>query len=118
MCTRQVRVGMPYAFRVDSDEVQCVGDVMFATSSEILFANGNELAGNSTDLSGAVEFNDMLVIATSNEFLLTTRDGELIERFEPELHRAINKLGTDGQRIVAMVDDEPFVFDPLFPCCP
>jgi hypothetical protein len=93
------------------DSAFSAGEVMFATSSGILFANGKELAGNSTDLCGAVEFNDMLVIATSNEFLLTTRDGELIERFEPELHGAINKLGTDGQRIVAMVNDEPFVFD-------
>ena len=93
------------------DSAFSAGEITFATSSGILFANGNELAGSSANLSGAVEFDEMLVIATGNEFLLTTRDGELIERFGPELHGAINKLGIDGRQIVAIVEDEPFVFD-------
>jgi hypothetical protein len=93
------------------DSAFLAGEVTFATSSGTLFANGNALAGSSANLSGAVEFDEMLVIATSNEFLITTKDGNLIERYGPELHGAINKLGTDGRQIVVMVDDGLFVFD-------
>ena len=93
------------------DSAFLAGEVRFATSSGTLFANGNELAGSSAKLTGAVEFDEILVIATSNEFLITTKDGNLIERYGPELHGAINKLGTDGRQIVVMIDDGLFVFD-------
>lgn len=87
------------------------GTVVFATSSGMLFANGEELVSNVADLSGAIQFDGGLVVATSNEFLLTTNDARLVERFAPEPSAHITKLGTDGRRVLALLQDEVFEFD-------
>ena len=93
------------------DAAFAAGDVIFATSSGSLFADGIELAANSTQLSGAIEFDDSLVVATSNEFFVMTIDANLIERFVAEVSNSITRLGTDGQRIIVSLQDEMFAFD-------
>ncbi|MGI9271951.1 MAG: PepSY domain-containing protein [Woeseiaceae bacterium] len=86
-------------------------DILFATSSGTLFADGVELAPNSADLRGAIEIDDGLVVATGNEFFVTTRDATLVERFAPEAPGSIMKLGTDGQNAVVLIQNQMFEFD-------
>lgn len=88
-----------------------VAGVVFATSSGSLFADGVELAANSSNLAGAIEVDDSLILATGDEFFVATIDGILIERFAPEISAPITKLGTDGQRIIVALQNEVLEFD-------
>lgn len=87
------------------------GDVLFATSSGMLFADGVELATNISELSGAVEFDGGLIVATRNEFFVTTKDARLIERFAPRSSAPFTKLGTVARRVVVQAGGKPFEFD-------
>lgn len=87
------------------------GTIMFATSSGTLFANDQTLAIGAQNLSGVIKIDGGLLVATSNEFLLTTDDARLVERFAPESSAPITRLGTDGQRILVSMRNEIFEFD-------
>lgn len=86
--------------------------VLFATSSETLYANGEELAKQADALIGAVAIDGGMVVATRNEFLVTNRDAALIERFTPDALASMSKLGTHGGRIIVTTPDGLAEFDP------
>ena len=85
--------------------------MVFATAASMLFADGILFANDASELRGAVANNNGMVIATANEFFITTPDAVLVERFVPEISQALSKLGTDGNRMIAAIDDRVFEFD-------
>ena len=88
------------------------GGVLFATSEQILFADGTELAKNADPLIGAAIFDGGLIAATSNEFFLTSVDAALVERFAPDMAGPMIHLGTDGQRIIVATQKGYVDLDP------
>lgn len=94
------------------DSAFAAGGVLFATSTEALYANGAELAKNADRLIGAVVADGGIVAATGNEFFVTNSDAMLIERFAPELAGPMKSLGTDGQTIFVATQDGYSEFDP------
>lgn len=87
------------------------GDVMFATSADTLYANGKPLAKSVNRLIGAVAVENAIVIATGNEFFITTTDAALIERFAPGALQPMRELGTDGRRVIVAFAEGYAEFD-------
>jgi hypothetical protein len=89
------------------------GDILFATSSGTLYADGVELAGATGNLVGAVAVEDGLIAATGGEFFVLTSDAALIERFAPQTAGALTGIGSDGKRVLTMLQNELFELDTL-----
>ncbi|HNP62288.1 MAG TPA: PepSY domain-containing protein [Woeseiaceae bacterium] len=79
------------------DSAFSAGGVQFATSAETLFANGDEVLKDADRLTGAVAVDDVIVVATRDEFFITDSTGALIERYTADL--SIKQMGTVDQRI-------------------
>jgi hypothetical protein len=94
------------------DSAFAAGGVLFATSAETLYANGGELAKSVDRLVGAVAIDGGIVVATGNEFFVTSSDAILIERFSTDSPGQMSKLGTESQRIIVAIQDGYFEFDP------
>ncbi len=95
------------------DSAFVAAEVLFATSSETLYANGEEIAKQVDRLIGAVAVQDGFIIATQNEFFVTNLDAALVERFAPDTMAPMSKLGTYGERIIVETPDGLAEFDPL-----
>ena len=87
--------------------------ILFATAVGTLYADGVELAKSSGRLSGAVAVENGIVVATGDEFFVTSRSAALIERFAPDIGSPILRLGTDGKRVIVALADGYAGFDPL-----
>lgn len=94
------------------DSAFSVRGVLFATSAGGLYANGRELANGTGKLIGAAEADNDIVVATSNEFFVTTADGELIERFASEDTVQMLRLGTVDKNVIVEVLGRYSTFDP------
>ncbi|MBT5221216.1 MAG: hypothetical protein HOM16_17270, partial [Woeseia sp.] len=88
-----------------------VRDVIFATADNKLFANGQLLADEVEVLRGAITKDNVIVLATDNEFFIVTQSAELVERFAPDVSGLTGRLGTDGQLVVADIDSHQYFFD-------
>lgn len=95
------------------DSAYSAENVLFATSSATLYADGKELAKNTGPLVGAVTIDDAYVVATSQEFLLSSHDLILVERYAPDAPGPMQRLGTSGDHIIVAIEDELYAFDPL-----
>lgn len=93
------------------DTAFAAGGVLFATSADTLYANGNPLANSVNRLIGAVAVENVIVLATGNEFFITTTDAALIERFAPAALQPMRQLGTDGRGIIVAFADGYAEFD-------
>lgn len=108
----------PWVLSLYSSELPAVDSafsaagVLFASSGETLYADGEELAEGTNRLIGAVLAGDTYVAATRNEFLLVSNDATLIERFAPDASGPMSKLGTEGQHIFVVIQDAYYEFDP------
>jgi uncharacterized iron-regulated membrane protein len=87
--------------------------VLFATALGTLYADGAELAKGVGQLTGAVAVANGIVVATSDEFFVTSSDAALIERFAPDIGGPILQLGTDGKRVLVALAHGYTEFDPL-----
>lgn len=85
--------------------------IVYASSSGLVFANGNELAQAPGKLVGAVAVEGGVVLATGSELLVTTRAGHLVERFSPELEGRIARLGSSAGQAVLAVNNRSFLLD-------
>jgi hypothetical protein len=94
------------------DSAYSAANVLFATSTDTLYANGEELAKKTGRLIGAVATKDFHVVATGEEFFVSNRAVILIERYAPDANGPMTRLGTLGEHIIAMVQDELYEFDP------
>lgn len=112
------RAAAPWLLRLYGDELPPVDSafsaagVLFATSSSTLFANGEELAKNSGLLIGAIATDDVYIIATGREFLITNSDLELLERYAPDATALIERLGKDGERVIVAMQNALYELDP------
>ena len=112
------RAAAPWLLRLYSDELPPVDAaysttaVLFATSSNTLYANGEELANSAGQLVGAVVADDIYVAASGREFFIANLDLELIERYAPDAPGPVDQLGKSGGRIVAAIQDVLYEFDP------
>ena len=94
------------------DSAFVAADVLFATASETLYANGEEFAKQTDELIGAVAIEGGIVVATRDEFFVTNRDAALIERFAPDSVAPMSKIGTYSERIIVATPDGLAEFDP------
>ncbi len=93
------------------DSAYSAGSVMFATSSASLYADGIELARNTGPLAGAVAVDDAYLVVTDREFLLAGHDLLLVERYAPDAPGLVQRLGTSGNHVIVLIDDQLYEFD-------
>lgn len=101
-------------YGIDAPPVEAafaVGNMVFATADNKLFANGQILANDVEPLRGAILKDELIVVATANEFFIVSRNGDLVERFAPDVAGLIRRLGSGGQKVVADVNNHQFVFN-------
>lgn len=89
-----------------------VAGMLFATSGQTLYADGEELAKNTGSLVGAVAIEGAYVVATGSEFIVSNSNVELIERYAPDLSDPIGKLGISSDRIIVAIQNEHYEFNP------
>ena len=78
-----------------------------------LYLDGKELAYCANQLSGAVAHEGMWVIACSNELLLLTPQGEVVERIGAAygVPRPIDKIGLCGSKVCLQSGDKRYLAD-------
>lgn len=85
---------------------------VFATVSDAFYADYNRIANDTGETRGAVASNDMIVIATQREFILMTENAVLVERSVRGSSQVLNRIGSDGSRVVVDMADGYWNFDP------
>lgn len=112
------RAAAPWLLRLYGDELPPVDSafsaaaVLFATSSDTLYANGKSLANGIGPLVGAVANDDIYIVATGREFLVANIDLELIERYAPDTPGAVDRIGKTGERVIVTIQETLYEFDP------
>ncbi|MDH4125711.1 MAG: PepSY domain-containing protein [Gammaproteobacteria bacterium] len=81
------------------DSAFAANEVLFATVADTLYADGAEIAKGVGRLVGAMAIDPVIVVATADEFFITSSAAELIERYAPDAGGLMRALGTDGQRV-------------------
>jgi len=111
------RAAAPWLLRLYGDELPPVDSafstagVLFATSSNTLYSDGEVLANSVGPLTGAVATDGVFVVATGREFLVTSSDLELIERYAPDEPGLIEQLGTNDGRVVVAIEGALYELD-------
>ena len=82
----------------DNMQTFLAGDRYVTLMGEHLYLNRREIDGNFTQLVGAVRLNDAFIVAVSQNILLLTPRGELIEQLQGKdgVPADIKQLGIDG----------------------
>lgn len=84
----------------------------YASSGGFLFVGPEVVASATGEILGAVSTNDIVVAATSREFIVFTKGGNLIERATNERSAREFRLGLNADRVVVNSNGELFGFDP------
>lgn len=83
------------------DSAYEAGGVVFATSSDTLFADGEELAKNVGRMIGAAVYDSEIVVATEFELFIVSPDGRLIERMDSD-SELLQRSGVIGSQPMAL----------------
>lgn len=86
-------------------------DIVFVTVADSLYADAVPIADAAGEIRGAVASNDMIVVATDREIILTTADAVLIERSEIEAAQQLLRIGFAGSQVVVDLGDGHFAFN-------
>lgn len=83
----------------------------FASTPSALYANGRELLVTTAPLRGAVAGPGSVIVATAEEILVTTPDGMLIERFDPDISGPLLQLGASPSHFVLRTSASTYALD-------
>lgn len=102
-------------YGIDAPPIDAAFDaagISIVTAANTVYANGTVIADDAGEIRGAVVSNNLIVIATDREFILTTRDSVLIERSAIASAQQLNTIGLVGSRVIVELSDGRFEFDP------
>jgi len=81
-----------------------VGELHVTLMGDDLYLNRKEIDGDYRNLTGAVRFDDILVISVNNNILLLTPYGEIIERLKRSdgVPAGVEQIGVDAEGEIAI----------------
>jgi len=88
------------------------GDAFIASAANSVYFNETPIAADAGMVRGVVSSNNIVVIATDQEFVLTTVAGSLIERMAIAMAQPPERIGTIDSRIIVESGNAHFELDP------
>ena len=85
--------------------------LVLVSAADTVYANENPIADGAGEIRGAVVSDDLVVIGTNREVILTTTDAMVVERSAIAPSQELNRVGLEGSRVVVDTDTGLFALD-------
>jgi len=93
------------------DAAFAAADLVFVTMAGTLYGNVIAVADDVGEIRGAVVSDNLVVVATDREFILTTTEPTLVERSDIGSVQRLNRIGLAGSQVVVELNSGRFAFD-------